>query len=231
MTVLHVANRASVVDDAQVERMVAAVETQLRRDVAPAWGITPVPVRFARRVARPRPGDFMIIVMDDADNPEDAGWHVEARGGVVYGRVSARPCLVHLNPDPMRSVASTLSHEVLETVLDPTCAYWADSRKGFLVAREICDPVEDIAYRIGRVWVSDFVYPGYFDPDAESGSRLDHMGVLSHPFQLSKGGYWMQRKGTRTSEVEGERFPAWRRRVKAGRGTRPSRRLRAGAAR
>jgi hypothetical protein len=227
VTQLHVGNRSTLVTDAQVESMVHAIEIQLQRDVAPAWGVAPVPVKFAGRRPRPKAGDWVITVIDDPDTSGDAGWHTEKRGGIVFGRVFARPCLKYLSQNPLRSVSSTLSHEAVETLLDPNCSYWADSRQGHLVAREACDPVEDGMYRIGKVSVSNFVYPAYFDPDAMAGVRLDHMKVLQRPFTLTKGGYTMERRGTKTTQRDGETFPIWKKKIKKAPGSRPVRRRRA----
>lgn len=224
MAVLHICNKSKAVTDSQVEEMVSAIDVQLTRDVSPAWSTAAVPVTFAGRRARPRAGDWVITIIDDADTSGDLAWHDEARGGVIFGRVFAKPCLENLGADPLKSVASTLSHEAIETMLDPNCTYWAASGQGFLIAREACDPVQGFAYRIGRVSVSDFVYPAYFDSQARAGARLDHMRKLAQPFGLTKGGYFMQRRGARVVDKEGEEYPGWRRKVRAVPGSRSSRR-------
>ncbi len=60
-------------------------------------------------------------------------------------------------PDPMQACAQTwvgtnwtenASHELVETLVDP-------SMQGV----EVCDPVEQWAYRMRGVWVSDFIRP------------------------------------------------------------------------
>ena len=224
MAVLHICNKSTSVTDEQVEEMVAAIDVQLTRDVSPAWNVAPVPVTFAGRRARPRAGDWVITILDDPDTSGDLAWHDEARGGVIFGRVFAKPCLENLGKDPLSSVGSTLSHEIVETVLDPNCTYWAVSEKGFLIAREACDPVQAFAYKIGRVQVSDFVYPPYFDSLARPGARLDHMRRLTQPFSLGKGGYYSERRGSKVVDKEGEEYPGWRRKVKAVPGSRASRR-------
>ena len=91
-------------------------------------------------------------------------------------------------------------------------------------AREVCDPVQANTYRIVakglRVPVSNFVLPAFFNPWADG--PYDHLGVLTEPFSIAKGGYAILERATRTRERDAARFgvrfdgavPAWRRRQK-----------------
>jgi hypothetical protein len=60
--------------------------------------------------------------------------------------------------------AITLSHEVMESAVDPSC-----------LGPEISDPVEGNAYQFDGVWVDDFVYPAYFSGGP---GPWDQMGML-----------------------------------------------------
>lgn len=107
------------------------------------------------------------------------------------------------------SVASILSHEVLEMAVDGRCNLWADSGQGFLVAYEVGDPCQSDHYDVDGVTLSNFVHPGFFDPNAPDGTKLDHLGLVQAPFELRPGGYWVQMRDGQPSQHFGEDMPDW----------------------
>src|SRR5215469_10773978 len=101
---------------------------------------------------------------DDAAQQDALGWHTENQGEVIFGRVFARPVLSNGGDALTKplSVATVLSHEVLETFCDPYCNLWADNGSGTAYALEVADPVESDSYPVavpgrGEVTVSNFV--------------------------------------------------------------------------
>jgi hypothetical protein len=96
-------------------------------------------------------------------------------------------------------VGSTISHELLELLADPTCnlsmlAAWpARSNKIASVSYEVCDPVEDNSYVIrtksGPVNVSNFILPAWFVRDSKG--PWDYLNKLNKhgPLKLTSGGY------------------------------------------
>ena len=104
---------------------------------------------------------------------------LECGGGLLSGPVS---------------VSATLSHGIIETLIDTFCADWTDATicvDGHYydrVAKEISDPVEADQYvieiEIGvQVMVSNFVLPDWFNSHSHLGSRYDFMGKLRAPVQ------------------------------------------------
>jgi hypothetical protein len=95
--------------------------------------------------------------------------------------------------------AVTLSHEVLETLIDPGADDWWDRSNGTAIAAEVCDPVEGDTYdepvtlgaETRSVPVSNYVLPmwpgGGNVPGAPA--RFDRMGRLSAPWTMTPGGY------------------------------------------
>lgn len=62
---------------------------------------------------------------------------------------------------PWESWSRDFSHEVIETLEDPTL----DVRYAFDAStwmREIADPVEDLGYQLDGIYVSDFVLPAWY---------------------------------------------------------------------
>ena len=181
MTNIVVTNQSTEVSDAEVQTMTRAVAAQVKLHAAPLWTLEPAPVTYLPKqsLQAAPPGSWVIAVLDDADQADDLGWHTEQQGDVVYGRVFARPVLQNGGDalSKQLSVASVLSHEVLEVFVDPHVNLWADAGNGTAYSYEVCDPVESGSYPIRidsiDVTVSNFVTPHWFDPQASGTEQLD----------------------------------------------------------
>jgi hypothetical protein len=212
---ITVVNRSTLVSSADVQLMTRACAYQLRYHAAPAWGKNIMPVVYAASEATAPPGSWVIGVFDDADQAGALGWHDLGAGDVVYGRVFARPVLDHGGNALTRnlSVASVLSHEVLETFVDPYCNLYADRDGRQSIAVEVGDPVEADSYVVpvsgSKVTVSNFVFPRWFDPQATDGP-FDQLGRLHGPFTMTSGGYLIVMQDGRVSQVFGSKHEEWR---------------------
>src|SRR5919205_673115 len=95
------------------------------------------------------------------------------------------------------TISETLSHEVLEMLVDPACNLYAKrsssvGRPERIYFYEVCDPVQCVHYHIGGVKVCNFVYPAWFEDNWElnpAGQQFDHEGRVEHPFQILPGCY------------------------------------------
>lgn len=259
---LYIANQSTLVTDSDAALMAAACNVQIRDHAAPAWRAQRVVVGFAAgrtlqevQATAPR-SDWVIVLLDDSDQAGALGWHWQDDSDHIYGEVFARPSLQAESTalTGTYAVSSVLSHEVLEMLGDPHCNGWADTSRGYLVAQELCDPVEadgyTVAVRGNPVRVSNFVLPEWFDPVAGAGEQYDYMGRCAAPFSMTRGGYWVQAPaGTATSKfgevVDWERqagfdvrddglivfapeMPPWRRELKLQRGRNRQKRSRVG---
>lgn len=183
---ITVVNQANVRPSAlaKVENAIVAQSLQLRT----AWG-TPC-VQFER-------GGWPLYLSTDGASDHVTGPVIDVpTGGLSY-----------------LAWSSTFSHEVVEALVDPattlgymreTDGVWSGSNL------EVADPVQERAYRLDGVYVSDFVLPAYFagalymaaggcDPSqgvacgafvapADAPGPYDEMGVLTAPWQ----GQWGQ---------------------------------------
>lgn len=212
---------------AKLTAIVAAIGVQLARDVAPVWGAVP-----ALEVGTvPAEGDSTITIQDALDVDGALGYHDENKG-IPRGFVGTDATLQNggtLDEGP-NSISVTLSHEILEMVGDYAANLWADGPDGADYARELCDAVESDSYEINGVSVSSFVYPAFFDAQADSTEKLDHLGRLTKPFAMSAGGYQIRRtepgnvsqvwgasaahvsisRGRHVAAVFGSEFPEWK---------------------
>jgi len=129
-------------------------------------------------------GDAIIYLQDESPT-EALGWHDADNFGVPYGVIS------------MRDVAGwtvTLSHEVLELLLDPHANRLAagphpTEKRTVFHWYEACDAVQGLTYTIAGIEVSDFVLPAYFTPAEEKGLRLSYLGADLKSFGVAPGGY------------------------------------------
>lgn len=105
----------------------------------------------------------------------------------------------------------------------------ASPGKGQAVAYEVCDPVESDSYTVrvdgAKVTVSNFVTPHWFDPQAKAGEQLDWLGKLAKPFTMTSGGYMVIMREGKTSQVFGDKYPAWRKATKRADTARTARRI------
>lgn len=230
---IGVQNLSTLVSNPDVYEMTLLVNRQLRDHVAPAWGLLPpaveflpvAPSAFALPAGSPPPHfDAIIGVLDNADQAGVLGWHTEGPNANVYGRVFAEPVLTHGGNalTAALSVCSVLSHEAVETLLDPAIDRWAQRGDGILIAVEGCDPVEGDSYQMVITaatgeqvtgMVSDFILPEWLDPNAAAGAT-DYMGLVTAPFQVRKTGYIIVMSGGTVSQQWGEEYPGWRQETK-----------------
>lgn len=224
MTVFRVAvlNKSNKIQNGDAAAMTAACRKQLRLHVAPSWGFAVPAVSFVANEAELDPSAFPVYLLNDPDQANALGYHDETPAGRPYGRVFVVPCL-----DNGEQVSVTLSHELCELRGDPACNVWATAPDGYDYAQELGDPVEGDSYMVGRVAVSNFALPAWFDGQAQKGERFDYMGKLSAPFTMTPGGYVIRKRAGKVTEVYGEAFPRWKRDVKATPGARGFKRLRA----
>lgn len=215
MTYIAVVNHSTRVPAHELDLMVRAVAHQLRNDVSPVWGLKPVNViRHDAKDTTIPVGAYVIGIYDDADQANALGYHTE-NAGYIYGKVFAAPVLDNGGTliEGALSVSAVLSHEVLETYVDPRAQLWAASENGYQYAYEICDAVENSAYDVTvsgtKVGVSNFVLPGWFDNE-ERGEKLDFLGHLTQPFQIERGGYVVLMREGNMSQKFGDEFLDWK---------------------
>lgn len=212
-----VVNKSKLVSDEDAKTMTEVVNFQLNQQVLPAWGLPAVSVTFASSTAPEVIGSYIIGIMDDSDTADALGWHSEDDKGNIFGRVFAKPVLDNGGDALTKqlSVASVLSHEVIEAAIDPDINDWAEDSTGHLWAKEAADPVENDSYLVKaaegvEATCSNFVLPEFFDAQPPHGAKFDYLGKLSKPFSLSKGGYCVLMKGGKVTQKFGESYPSWK---------------------
>lgn len=183
---IDIINACTVLTNAEIQAAIPALQKQITRDFYPAWGIK-AHLFFVPKGARPRAGHWWIAMLDDSDIAGALGYHDLAAGGLPIGKVFAAT-----DQRYGLSWTVTLSHELLEMLVDPNVNLAAQVDDQTIFAYEACDACEadELGYRIDGVLVSDFVMPEWFEnmPHAK-GTRFDYGGHLKKPLALAPGGY------------------------------------------
>lgn len=209
---IAVYSAATVCSPADVEKMVHACATQVERDFAPAWSRLPSTPRFFSDKSQIPAGAPTILVADVCDDPEALAYHTEGTDGSISGLVGAKTILEDSGAlfSGSVSVSGALSHEILETHVDPFVDFWVAMPDGqHLVAFEVCDPVQERYYVIGDVAVSSFVYPAWFNARAKAPQQFDATLALDAPFTRTAGGYYVVQRAGKISQIGASR-PRWK---------------------
>lgn len=185
---IKIHNLSTCISDADVQHMVDALNILLPQ-FCEAWKLGKFKVLKADKECKDAKSDYTFYMVDSADAKlSDADGYVFAKtvldcGGATLWR-----------DDETVTVASALSHEIMETLLDRYCNMWVQSSVGTMISFEICDPVQNCIVRTAAadgtvVGLANFILPEWMNPRADAQSKFDHLGVLSSPFSMSTGGY------------------------------------------
>ncbi|HEY1599697.1 MAG TPA: hypothetical protein VGG64_08855 [Pirellulales bacterium] len=203
MITVAIVNTSSVVADADLALIVAALQVQVTRDFAPIYGYDAHLLAVSKGGAVPA-GAWTLDIADNADEPGALGYH-QTTLGLPWGIVGAKDDL-----SAGGSLSVTISHELLEMLADAyvTSVALIDTpiggfRGGMMavIAYEVCDAVEadNLGYTVlvqdgagnsHSVVVSDFVLPWWFGGDvpASSAGKYSFTGACTVPFGIDRAG-------------------------------------------
>src|ERR1700733_1517140 len=187
---ISIINESTVLADADVTPVVAALQKQVTNDFRPVWG-TDAELTIVSKGTQPANGSWWLVLLDDSDQANALGYHDLTTEGLPIGKVFATSDL-----KAGTSWTVTASHELLEMLGDPninlTVFVQNTNTAGILYAYEVCDACEDdsLGYQIDNILVSDFVYPSWFESFRTEGStQFDRVNKIQTPFQLLTNGY------------------------------------------
>jgi len=191
---IAILNNYTPLSDADVQNVVDALQMQVHRDFAPAWGID-ADLTYYKSGQTPPADSWQLIILDNSDQAGALGYHDLTPQGLPLGKVFAGTDVQN-----KMSWSVTASHELLEMLGDPNinlCAFRANTDgTSSLYAYETCDACEDdqFGYNITlpnnvSILVSDFVYPSWFEDFHPAGTQFDFCSKITAPFELLQGGY------------------------------------------
>lgn len=185
----------SSVSDREAQRAIRAVNRQVIEDFMPIWGAGYVSKLHASRFnpaadpdileEGPVPAEAVLYLVDQPHLAGALGYHSINNSEVPVGFVFT----------DLGEWTVTLSHEVLELIVDPTVnilvpgPHPANPNDVVLHAYEVCDAVERTVYDIEGIVVSNFITPQYFREGDARGTRNDFLGIGVPSFGLTPGSH------------------------------------------
>jgi len=166
-------------------KLVRVLQAFIDQCVVPVWR-TPARLVPARGEL---PGAWTLVFLDDADHAKRLGYHKVLKNRRPLARVFVRSSLK--NHEPVSLVAS---HELAEMLVDPGNNFWCLGPKRKLYAYEVCDAVEQEAFTLDGLAMSNFLCPPYFENIRHAKStRFDFLGKVTRPFQVLRAGFALVR--------------------------------------
>ena len=173
----------------EVRSVIGALQRQVTRDFEPAWGIGATIVYAEEGEKYPDAYRINIRATAKEEDKGYLGYHFSDNGYPVATIFAEED----LKDD--KTISDTLSHEVLEMLVDPACNLYAHRPaggrrppRGYFF--EVCDAVQAHKYKIGGHPVCNFVYPEWFEHTLKEGRRrFDHLEKLKEPFEVLEGCY------------------------------------------
>jgi hypothetical protein len=176
----------------QLAFIAAAIDLQMRLDVAPAWGGESWACVALASLDGIKPNLTRKVLTFKTSLGVDGalGFHTDD-DGVEYAEA-----LPPAAPGSGAAIdGTTASHEVIETFGDPSCDMHLRGPSGRSLAKELADPVEADGYPLSitlgpetrQVMVSNFVLPAWFSGGA---GPYDFLKRLSGAETMTTGGYF-----------------------------------------
>lgn len=191
---IAIIDTTGVLDGRLVAGAAAAINTQVRRDVAAVWNVR-AGVRHVRNGGKVPAGAWPVWLVDRLPGGGTGGFHLDQHRR-PYAKVIATAT------DDGWTIA--VSHEIIEMLVDPfgnrMCYSTSIKLKGGRIVHgssmfeylvEACDPCEGKAYgyRIHGIAVSDFVTPEFYESVGTRGARYTFKDNIAAPRRILPGGY------------------------------------------
>lgn len=175
------------IDGRELQRFLGVLDTHLYSHLFPAWHLYAVPW-LAGKGENVRKDVPRIHLWQHPQHARDVGalGRHGAEEGCPEGHVFVDVC--HLRGSPWTRVAS---HEVIELLGNPHLNLEV-FHEGAFWPRELCDPVQGVAYELKGTPLSDFVLPSWFLPG--SPGPYSFCSAVPSPFFLHPSGYVSTRR-------------------------------------
>jgi hypothetical protein len=195
-------NKATVDLGVPFDKLTAALQKCYDEEFVPIWGY---PLKlYITDVAKP--SDWQFIYFDDADTAGALGYHDLTQKGQPISKIFVKTTLAD-----KQLVSVTACHELFEMAIDPIANLWAEASDGTEYAYEMSDPVEEDTFPVNGIQMSNFVHPSWFEPFKHPpGTKYDHLGRLTKPFSMTKGGYVIIKKNGKVTQQYGSKAKAKR---------------------
>ncbi|MEA2857447.1 MAG: hypothetical protein QOH98_1768 [Methylobacteriaceae bacterium] len=190
-------NMASVDLGVPFDKLTQALQQCYDQYFLPVWGY---PLKLYNTKSA-KPSDWQFVYFDNADVAGALGYHDLTKDGQPVSKIFVKTTL-----DDHQSVSVTACHELFEMAIDPIANLWAEAPDGTEYAYEMSDPVEEDTFQVNGIAMSNFVHPSWFEPFKHPpGTKFDHLGRLTKPFSMTKGGYMIVKNNGKVKQVFGSK--------------------------
>jgi hypothetical protein len=208
--VIAIVNKSTVMTNSDAILIVAGLNTLLPT-FCKDWSIPLVTAVYSAGSVKSNT-PLQCIIMDTSDVENALGYHGETKD-VPYGKVFVKTILqsggvmLYSPVAGIPTVASIISHEVFEMIVDPYVNVWWTGADGMtLYAGEVSDPVQSNVVKAivngVPIGYSDWILPAWANPQSKVGP-YNHNNTLTAPMTLDKGGYLIQMKNREYSNIYG----------------------------
>lgn len=185
-------NKATVDLGVPFDKLTAALQKCYDQYFVPVWGY---PVKLYN-TTKAKPSDWVFMYLDNADQADALGYHDLTINGQPMTKVFVKTTI-----GAGEKVSVTACHELFEMAIDPVANLWSEASDGTLYAYEMCDAVEEDTFDVDGIPMSNFLHPSWFEPfNHPPGTKYDHLGLLTAPFTMTKGGYVITMKHGRIQQ-------------------------------
>jgi hypothetical protein len=206
-----IANISKSISAADFRAAVAAIRRQVDDDFGPEWSVTATLRGTAVSLTNGAPiqgqHDAILYLGDSSQDPTTGvtgalGYHSENHADIPYGFVYLDICAEY-----GESWTTTLSHEVLELLADPTAMLTVSGpaprgRGSAYYDLEVCDPTQGDSYKIEGVAVSNFVGRRYFNLSGGSG-QTNFLELTLAPLGVRPRGYFQYEDKMGAHQIQG----------------------------
>ncbi|HUI34795.1 MAG TPA: hypothetical protein VLX67_04610 [Stellaceae bacterium] len=207
MVQIAVINESTAIGDADVQKMIPALDQQWNKDLAPAWGVDEATFGFVPKGQAPGAGTWWVVFLDNSDQAGALAYHDLTNEGLPISKVFVKTLL-----SDNASISVGATHEICEMAVDPWLNSAYQDVHGVFWAGEVCDPVESdqYGYKIADILVTDFVTPNWFGHQHAHGA-IDLKGHSRAAFEVLSGGYaqkfdphrgWVQVTGSKAMSFQ-----------------------------
>jgi hypothetical protein len=111
---IAVINESTVINDADVQKMLPAFAQQWNNDLRPVWGVEPAEFTFTPKGRQPAAGSWWLVFLDNSDQAGALAYHDLTNEGLPISKVFVKT----LEADHA-SVSVGATHELCEMAVDP----------------------------------------------------------------------------------------------------------------
>jgi hypothetical protein len=192
-------DKTGKVDFELLEQIAKAIQIQLQRDVSPKWDVSGE-IKAFRTFAEIPAGFWTVSILEETENKFNGTHWYDSTTNIPYAQARLTDWVTQ--EYSQNHLTKVISEEIIEMCIDPYGQRivrgkdFEDSNKEVEFLVELADPIANpsIGYFINDIFVTNFIYPSYFNVTHIQGTKYDHLGLLKKPLDLFDRSYQIFRR-------------------------------------